>query len=52
MRDVARTVGIEVPADEATFRREWLITEPMTNLATALGKFANIQSLWVSEEVI
>ena len=52
IREVARTIGIEVPADEATFRREWLITEPMTNLAVALGKFAKIQSLWVSEEVI
>jgi adenosine deaminase len=52
VRDVARTLGIEVPADEETFRREWLITEPMTNLAVALGKFANIQSLWANEEVI
>lgn len=52
IREVARDVGIKVPADEETFRREWLITEPMTNLAVALGKFANIQSLWVSEEVI
>lgn len=52
MREVGRTLGIEVPADDATFRREWLITEPMTDLARALGKFANIQSIWGSEEVI
>jgi adenosine deaminase len=52
IREVARSIGIAVPTDEATFRREWLITEPMTNLAVALGKFANIQSLWCSQEII
>jgi adenosine deaminase len=52
VREVGRTLGIDVPADEATFRRDWLITEPMTNLAVALGKFANIQSIWGSPEVI
>jgi adenosine deaminase len=52
VRDVGRTLGIDVPADPEAFRREWLITEPMSNLAIALGKFANIQSIWGSEEII
>lgn len=52
MREVGRTLGIEVPADPAIFRRDWLITEPMTDLSKALGKFANIQSIWGSAEVI
>ena len=52
VREVGRTLGIEVPSDPAAFRRDWLITEPMTNLAVALGKFRNIQSIWGSEEVI
>ncbi|HEY4645567.1 MAG TPA: adenosine deaminase [Steroidobacteraceae bacterium] len=52
VREVGRTLGIDVPADPETFRRDWLITEPMNNLAVALGKFANIQSIWSSEEVI
>lgn len=52
VREVGRVLGIEVPADPATFRRDWLITEPMTNLGVALAKFANIQSIWGSEEVI
>jgi adenosine deaminase len=52
VREVGRTLGIEVPSDPATFRRDWLITEPMQDLAVALRKFANIQSVWGSEEVI
>lgn len=52
VREVGRTLGIDVPADPATFRRDWLITEPMTNLTVALAKFANIQSIWGSEEII
>jgi adenosine deaminase len=52
VREVGKTLGINVPADDASFRREWLITEPMTNLAVALDKFRNVQSIWGSEEVI
>lgn len=52
VREVGRTLGIDVPSDPGAFRRDWLITEPMNNLAVALGKFANIQSIWGSEEVI
>ena len=52
VREVGRTLGLEVPEDPEDFRREWLITEPVTNLENALSKFANIQSIWGSEEVI
>jgi adenosine deaminase len=52
IREVGRTLGIEVPSDPGTFRRDWLITEPMQDLAVALRKFANIQSVWGSEEAI
>lgn len=52
LREVGHTLGIEVPTDPATFRREWLITEPMQDLAVALRKFANVQSIWGSPEVI
>lgn len=52
LREVGKTLGIEVPSDPQVFRRDWLITEPMTNLAVALDKFARVQSIWGSEEVI
>jgi adenosine deaminase len=52
VREIARTLGLQVPADDATFRREWLITEPVRNLELALRKFANIQSLWATPEII
>src|SRR6185295_3002915 len=50
--DIGRTLGIDVPRDPEIFRREWLITEPVRNLELALRKFANIQSIWCSAEVI
>jgi adenosine deaminase len=52
VREIGRTIGVDVPRDGATFRREWLITEPAGNLELALRKFANIQSIWASEEAI
>ena len=51
-REIGLTLGLDVPEDPETFRREWLITEPVVNLETALKKFANIQQLWGSEETI
>ncbi len=51
-REIGQTLGLDVPKDPETFRREWLITEPVVNLETALKKFANIQQLWGSEETI
>jgi len=51
-REVGRTLGLDVPHEIDAFRREWLITEPMDNLATALKKFDNIQAMWSSPELI
>ena len=51
-REIGQTLGLDVPEDPETFRREWLITEPVDNLESALKKFANIQKLWGSEETI
>ena len=52
IREIGRTLGLDIPDDPEAFRRDWLITEPMDNLEVALKKFANIQSIWASEEII
>lgn len=51
-REVGRTLHLDVPADADAFRRDWLITEPMNSLETALKKFDNIQAIWSSPELI
>ncbi len=52
IREIGRTLGLDIPDDAQTFRRDWLITEPMDNVEVALHKFAKIQSIWASEEII
>ena len=52
VKDIGQTLGLDVPEDPERFRREWLITEPVSDLETALKKFANIQKLWGSQETI
>ena len=52
IREIGGTIGLDVPLDPEAFRREWLITEPVQNLELALRKFANIQSIWASTEII
>lgn len=52
IQETANTLGLDVPSDIETFRREWLITEPMNDLQDALKKFAKIQSIWSSVEII
>lgn len=52
VREIGQTLGLDVPEDPERFRREWLITEPVSDLETALKKFANIRKLWGSEETI
>jgi adenosine deaminase len=52
IREIGRTLGLDVPSDPEVFRREWLITEPVRNLELALRKFANVQSIWASPEII
>ena len=52
VKEIGQTLSLDVPEDPERFRREWLITEPVRDLETALKKFANIQKLWGSEETI
>lgn len=52
IKEIGRTLGLDVPSDPEVFRREWLITEPMENLEVALNKFFKIQKIWASEEII
>ena len=52
VKDIGRTLGLDIPEDPGVFRREWLITEPVRDLESALKKFANIQKLWGSGETI
>ena len=52
IKEIGRTLGLDVPSDPEVFRREWLITEPMDNLEVALNKFFKIQKIWASEEII
>ena len=52
VKQVGKTLGLDIPEDPEVFRREWLITEPVKDLEQALKKFANIQTLWGSEETI
>jgi len=50
--EVGRTLGLDIPRDPEVFRREWLLTRPLANLAVALARFVDIQRIWCSEEVI
>lgn len=52
VREIGRTLGLDVPEDPETFHREWLLTRPLQNLQIALARFVDIQRLWCSEEVI
>ena len=52
VKEIGQTLGLDVPDDPERFRREWLITEPVNDLESALKKFANIRKLWGSEETI
>ena len=51
IKELAPQFGIEVP-DEETFRKRFLITEPMQDLEAVLGKFLDTQKLWASPEII
>lgn len=52
VKEIGKSLGLDIPADPDRFRREWLITEPVSNLEQALKKFGNVQTLWGSEEAI
>ena len=52
IKEIGRSLKLDVPDDPQSFRRDWLLSEPLDNLEVALKKFANIQSIWASEEII
>ena len=52
LKELAREAGVEIPPSEAAIRREWLVTEPMTDLEAVLRKFLATQSVLSSEEIL
>lgn len=52
LRELAPQAGIEVPADDAALKKELLVTEPMSDLATVLKKFLATQKILRSEEIL
>lgn len=52
LRELAPQVGIEVPKDEAEFKRQLLVTEPMKDLESVLKKFLATQAVLHSEEIL
>jgi adenosine deaminase len=50
--EVGKDLGLDVPQELDTFRRDWLLTKPLENLQIALARFVDIQKIWCSEEVI
>ena len=52
VREIGKTLGIDMPADPQRFHDDWLLTRPLENLQVALDRFVDIQQLWCSEEII
>jgi adenosine deaminase len=52
IKELADTLGIEMPDDRAELREKVLVTRPMENLAVVLGKFWLTQSVLASEEIL
>ena len=52
LRELLTLSGENLPADEATFRSQYLVTEPMTDLAAVLRKFTAAQKALSSEEIL
>jgi len=50
--EVGKALGLDVPQDIHSFKKDWLLVEPLENLQLALARFADIQKIWCSEEVI
>jgi adenosine deaminase len=50
--EVGKVLGLDVPQDLDTFKRDWLLSKPLENLDVALARFVDIQKIWCSEEVI
>ncbi|MBT5443461.1 MAG: adenosine deaminase [Gammaproteobacteria bacterium] len=52
MMALGASLGLDAPQNVKEFCAEWLLTEPEKNLAVALQKFSNIQSVWANESII
>ena len=52
VKEVGRTLGLDVPQEHRRFHDEWLLSKPLENLEIALQRFIDIQKIWCSEEVI
>ena len=50
--ELGPSIGVDVPKSYEEFRKSWLITEPMKDLASVLDRFLTIQKFWSSEEAI
>lgn len=50
--EIGKNIGIEVPENPYEFRKNWLITEPMSGLSDVLDRFVAIPKFWSSEELI
>lgn len=52
LRDLAREIGLKVPATETELREMFLVTTPMHDLETVLNKFLLTQKVLHSEEAL
>lgn len=52
LKEVAKTLGIDLPSSDEEIRRELLVTEPISSLEAVIKKFHKIASFWGSEEII
>ena len=52
LRELLISAGESVPQDEASFRSQYLVTEPMTDLGAVLRKFTAAQKALSSEDVL
>jgi adenosine deaminase len=49
---IGKYLGLDIPQDAQRFHDDWLLSRPLQDLETALKRFADIQKLWCSEEII
>ncbi len=52
LKELAPQVGIQVPASDADFKKQLLVTEPMKDLEAVLKKFLSTRAVLHSEEIL
>ncbi len=50
--EIGKSLDLDIPQDVQRFHDDWLLSRPLQDLETALKRFADIQKLWCSEEII